>query len=191
MNTTIEDLARNAAKDLLNAHSVEKSSSDPLEDFSWELGGQSRQWTYETGLMALVRTAIELDRQQWDLTETVAEALDDRDAHPAAALVREPDLQDDPWNNHLEPMLDRLQDGRLHPHDTREPGVDMNKPDLSGIMSALDDLSTAACRGERDRYLDALNAARSRQASEEQILDAYQWGRRGKGAADFDHHGRI
>lgn len=65
----------------------------------------------------------------------------------------------------------------------------MNKPTLTGIMRALDDLSAAACSGEREHYLDTLDTARSRQASEEQILDAYHWGRRGLGSAGFDHRG--
>lgn len=65
----------------------------------------------------------------------------------------------------------------------------MDDPTLSSLMRALDDLSAAAATGDRSRYLDALQAAGSQQATEEQILDAYRWGRRGKGAAGFDHHG--
>lgn len=64
-----------------------------------------------------------------------------------------------------------------------------DQPSLNGLMRALDDLSAAARAGEHDRYVDALRSAGSQGATKGQILDAYHWGRRDKGAADFDHHG--
>lgn len=64
-----------------------------------------------------------------------------------------------------------------------------DRPSLGGLMRALDDLAAAAAAGEVETYRLQLDTTRSQQATEEQILDAYRWGRRDKGVADFDHHG--
>lgn len=65
-----------------------------------------------------------------------------------------------------------------------------NQPNLSEFMRALDDLAAAAASGDVERYRQALDTTSARQATEEQTLDAYRWGRRTMDAADFDHHGR-
>lgn len=64
-----------------------------------------------------------------------------------------------------------------------------DQPNLGGLMRALDDLAAAAAGGDVEHYRAALGVAHTQQATEEQILDAYRWGRRTKSAADFDHHG--
>jgi len=64
------------------------------------------------------------------------------------------------------------------------------RPSLAGLMAALDALSRSARLGDLELYHRALEAAHRQQATKEQILDAYRWGRRDLGAADFDHHGQ-
>ena len=44
------------------------------------------------------------------LIMAVADALDERDAHEAARLVRDTDPDDDIWNNYVGPMLDELEE---------------------------------------------------------------------------------
>lgn len=57
-----------------------------------------------------IRAAVELDRQQRNLIEVLAEALDDREAHEAAQKVRDTDPDDDVWHNcYLGPLLDSLE----------------------------------------------------------------------------------
>ncbi len=63
-------------------------------------------------------------------------------------------------------------------------------PRLFGVIRALDRLAVAARAGDAQGYRAALAEARVQEATEEQILDSYRWGRRGMGAhPDFDHHG--
>ena len=62
---------------------------------------------------------------------------------------------------------------------------------LQLIQSALDALAAAAHESDLEPYQDALRKAHLQEATEEQILDAYHWGRRGQGAAFFDHHGNT
>lgn len=105
-----EILARNAADDLLDEHGLERTSPDPMEDFTEQVGQSPREWTTRSGLETLVRYAVEADRRQRTLITAVVEILDDREAHAAARLVRETDPDDDLWKNYLGPMLDSLED---------------------------------------------------------------------------------
>ncbi|WP_026820033.1 hypothetical protein [Arthrobacter castelli] len=60
---------------------------------------------------------------------------------------------------------------------------------IARIVAALDALAAAAAAGNRERYRAVLGAVHRHAATEGQIRDAYCWGRRGLGAAGFDHHG--
>lgn len=62
---------------------------------------------------------------------------------------------------------------------------------LGRLMRVLDDLAEAAASGQVNRYRQTLDEARFAGATEEQILDAYRWGRRHLGHASFDHHGHL
>lgn len=64
-------------------------------------------------------------------------------------------------------------------------------PSLASLVITLDGLALTARAGDRDHYLHMLSEARRHGASDEQILDAYRWGRRGLGAAPFDHEGKT
>lgn len=109
MTISIDDLTTNAADDLLDEHGIDRTSLDPLGDFVDQLGDPPREWTTRSGLQALARYAIGLDRDQRDLVTVTAEVLDQRGANTAAELVRQTDPQDDLWNNYLGPMLDELE----------------------------------------------------------------------------------
>lgn len=50
-------------------------------------------------------------------------------------------------------------------------------------------MATAARAGDAERYRAALRVAQHQGFDEEQMTDAYQWGRRGLGPAAFDWHG--
>lgn len=63
--------------------------------------------------------------------------------------------------------------------------------DLRGVMRILDDLKTAARDDNHTAYQDALARARAAQLGEDQIVDAYRWGRNGLGAAPFDADARL
>lgn len=63
-------------------------------------------------------------------------------------------------------------------------------PSIADVVAALDALAAAARDTDREAYLAALGLADAVQATEEQVLDAYRWGRRGMGPTDlFDHRG--
>lgn len=62
------------------------------------------------------------------------------------------------------------------------------EPTISQVLASLQALGAAARAGDRELYKASLGVARARQATDDQILDAYQWGRRGMGYAEFDHH---
>jgi len=64
-------------------------------------------------------------------------------------------------------------------------------PTIAETIAALDVLAEAARVGEEAGYRAALDAAARIGATEDQIQDAYSWGRRGLGAAGFDHHGNT
>ena len=49
---------------------------------------------------------------------------------------------------------------------------------LAEVQGALDELAAAARAGEADRYRAALRVAARQDLTEEQISDAYRWGRR-------------
>ena len=57
------------------------------------------------------------------------------------------------------------------------------------MQGTLDELAAAARAGEADRYRAALRVAKAQDLTEEQISDAYRWGRRHEGAAAFDREG--
>lgn len=56
-------------------------------------------------------------------------------------------------------------------------------PTLAEVQGTLDELSAAARAEDGERYRTALEVARTQGLTEDQIKDAYQWGRRGQGAA--------
>lgn len=60
---------------------------------------------------------------------------------------------------------------------------------LAEIMGSLDAVSRAAARGDREAYRAALQDALSAGVTDDQIFDAYRWGRRNAGAADFNWKG--
>ena len=62
-------------------------------------------------------------------------------------------------------------------------------PTLAQVLGTLDELAAAARAGEADRYRAALRVAERQDLTEEQISDAYRWGRRHEGAAAFDWEG--
>ena len=62
-------------------------------------------------------------------------------------------------------------------------------PTLAEVQGTLDELAAAARAGEADRYRAALRVAARQDLTEEQISDAYRWGRRDAGAAAFDWEG--
>ena len=62
-------------------------------------------------------------------------------------------------------------------------------PTLAEVQGTLDELAAAARAGEADRYRAALRVAKAQDLTEEQISDAYRWGRRHEGAAAFDREG--
>lgn len=69
--------------------------------------------------------------------------------------------------------------------DPQEPA-----PSIGDVVAALDALAAAARKTDRDAYLAALERADALSATEEQVLDAYRWGRRGMGSTElFDHRG--
>lgn len=108
MSTPTDELAREAAQALIDTNHIQQAEGEnPLSALGWDLGDGA--FTYESGMTALVNTAVELDRAQRGLVEAVAEVLDDRDAHAAAQLVRDTDPDDDLWKNYFGPMLDELQ----------------------------------------------------------------------------------
>lgn len=103
------ELAQQAAQALIDGNGIPQADGEnPLSALGWDLGDGA--FTYESGMAALVSKALEIDRKRRNLIEVVAEALDDRDAHAAAQLVRDTDPDDDLWKNYLGPMLDGLQD---------------------------------------------------------------------------------
>ena len=62
-------------------------------------------------------------------------------------------------------------------------------PTLAEVQGTLDELAAAARSGEADRYRAALRVAKAQDLTEEQISDAYRWGRRHEGAGAFDWEG--
>jgi len=62
---------------------------------------------------------------------------------------------------------------------------------LAQIQNTLDALAAAARAGDLSTYRTRLQEAELVGLTPEQIHDSYHWGRRGMGAADFDHRGRI
>lgn len=62
-------------------------------------------------------------------------------------------------------------------------------PTLAEVMSTLNELAAAAKAGDGNRYRDALRAAERQALTDDQISDAYRWGRRQHGAAGFDIQG--
>lgn len=62
-------------------------------------------------------------------------------------------------------------------------------PTLAEVQGTLDELAAAARAGDAERYRAALRVATRQALTEEQISDAYRWGRRDQGAAAFDWHG--
>lgn len=57
-------LTEAAALDLLTEHHIDQIDGTAVCSFAWELGGQPCEWTHESGLTALVRRAVEMDRAQ-------------------------------------------------------------------------------------------------------------------------------
>lgn len=62
---------------------------------------------------------------------------------------------------------------------------------ISQILGTLDALATAARDGDVGAYRDALGVAHKQALTSEQTLDAYHWGRRGMGGANFDADGQC
>lgn len=62
-------------------------------------------------------------------------------------------------------------------------------PALAEVMGTLDELAADAKAGDGTRYRAALHVAERQALTEEQISDAYRWGRRRQGAAAFDWQG--
>lgn len=62
-------------------------------------------------------------------------------------------------------------------------------PTLAEVQGTLDELAAAARAGDAERYRAALRVAEHQHLTEEQISDAYRWGRRHDGAAAFDWQG--
>jgi len=92
--------------------------------------------------------------------------------------------------------LDQLVDEHLDQHYTNHeaaggPQMDQQRtpPTLAEVLGTLNELGAAARAGEVDRYRAALRLAKSQDLTEEQISDAYRWGRRHEGAAAFDWEG--
>ena len=68
--------------------------------------------------------------------------------------------------------------------------MDRTTPTLAEVMGTLDELAAAARAGDAQRYRAAVRLAQAQQITEEQQRDAYEWGRRGQGAArEFDWRG--
>jgi len=68
--------------------------------------------------------------------------------------------------------------------------MDTTAPTLAEVMGTLDELADAARAGDAQRYRAAVRLAQAQQITEEQQRDAYEWGRRGQGAAaEFDWRG--
>lgn len=67
----------------------------------------------------------------------------------------------------------------------------MTQPTLAAVQRGLDALAASARSGDHEDYLRVLRAAQNLGDTEEQIFDAYRWGRRGAGAAPFDHRGET
>jgi len=65
----------------------------------------------------------------------------------------------------------------------------MTAPTIAETLGTLHELAAAARADNRARYLDALAIAHTQGITDEQIADAYRYGRRGQGAADFDVDG--
>ncbi len=64
-------------------------------------------------------------------------------------------------------------------------------PTIAQVTEALDMLSLTAKSSDHAGYRAALDDARRIGVTDEQILDAYRWGRRDLGTAFFDHHGEA
>ena len=62
-------------------------------------------------------------------------------------------------------------------------------PTLAEAQGTLDELAAAVRAGEVERYRAALRVAKRQALTEEQMSDAYRWGRRHEGAAAFDWEG--
>lgn len=63
MSATPTDIARQAAQDLINARAIEQAvGENPLTALGYEFG--DGDLTYESGMVALVTRAIEIDRAQ-------------------------------------------------------------------------------------------------------------------------------
>lgn len=62
-------------------------------------------------------------------------------------------------------------------------------PALAQVMCTLDEMAAAARAGDAQRYRAAVRVAQDQDLTEEQMSDAYQWGRRGLGPVGFDWRG--
>ncbi len=62
-------------------------------------------------------------------------------------------------------------------------------PTLAQVMETLDEMATAARAGDAERYRAALRVAQHQGLDEEQMTDAYRWGRRCLGPAAFAWQG--
>ncbi len=64
-------------------------------------------------------------------------------------------------------------------------------PTIAQVTEALDMLSLAAKSDDHAGYRAALDDARRIGVTDDQIRDAYRWGRRGRGGAFFDYQGQT
>lgn len=66
----------------------------------------------------------------------------------------------------------------------------MSQPTLTQIMATLDELAAASRAADCARYRAALDEARRRGVTREQVADAYKWGTRDGNPAPFDIEGK-
>jgi hypothetical protein len=62
-------------------------------------------------------------------------------------------------------------------------------PTIAQVIGTLDEMAAAARAGDGSRYRAAVQVALGQDISREQMVDAYQWGRRDIGPAAFDWQG--
>ncbi len=62
-------------------------------------------------------------------------------------------------------------------------------PTLAEVVGTLDEMAAAARTGQAARYRAAVGTARDQELTEEQMRDAYRWGRLHLGPAEFDWQG--
>ena len=82
------------------------------------------------------------------------------------------------------------QEHSTQEHSTIRGQESGTTPSIAQLTRALDLLASAAKEGNRALYRSALQRASALGTSNAQITDAYQWGRKNLGAANFDAQGQ-